>query len=248
MTNWWDNFYNLTTADLFLQRDKDTSDALSAFLIQQLHLQEGQILFDQCCGIGTVSMPLTQNGIEVIGVDISRPFIQRAQQLSTTTPNCRYEYGDAFEFLPSKACHAAINWYGSFGYAEEDSQNIKMLQRAYESLLPGGYFALDFMNTYGILMHFKAQMIRKNDRYEIVRNCRLDYQKGRIEQDWNYYDKGQLVETQHSSVKLYLPHQLETMLRACGFVNLQLFGDIQGNPMSASCPRCILIGQKPETC
>lgn len=244
MNNWWDDFYNLQTADLFLRRDAKASERLTNFLEQQLEIEAGQTLFDQCCGIGTVSLPFAAKGVKVIGVDISEPFITEAKRLSEEVENAEFYQDDAFTFLPKGTCHAAINWYGSFGYADEDAQNKQMFERAYEALVSGGKFAVDFMNTYGILANFQAEMIKEKGTFKIVRNCTLDYTKGRIEQDWNYYKNGQYLETKHSSVKLYLPHHIQTMLEDCGFGDVQLFGDIAGNSLDRNSPRCILIGTK----
>lgn len=244
MKNWWDNFYNLQTADLYLKRDEVMSEKLTDFLIKQLNLSDADILFDQCCGIGTVGLPLAIKGVEIIGVDISKPFIVEAKRLSQNLNNTTFFCDDAFKFLPSKKCNAAINWYGSFGYANEDKQNIKMFEKAYESLLPGGKFAVDFMNTYGVLSHFKKEMVKEKGNFKIVRNCTLDFTNGRIEQDWNYYEGNKYIETKHSSVKLYLPHQIKTMMENCGFANIEIFGDINGNKLTENSPRCILIGKK----
>jgi len=244
MNNWWDDFYNLKTADLFLRRDKITTNKLTNFLEQKLNLSVGDLLFDQCCGIGTVSIPLAKKGVKVIGVDISSPFIEEAQRLSQDLNKASFYSDDAFTFLPTKKCNAAINWYGSFGYADDDSQNIKMFEKTYEALLPGALFAVDFMNTYGILSNFKEEMVKEKGTFRIVRNCTLDFTKGRIEQDWNYYEEDKYIETKHSSVKLYLPHHIKTMMENCGFTNIEIFGDIEGNELTEDSPRCILIGKK----
>jgi len=244
MNNWWDDFYNLKTADLFLRRDKITTNKLTNFLEQKLNLSVGDLLFDQCCGIGTVSIPLAKKGVKVIGVDISSPFIEEAQRLSQDLNKASFYSDDAFTFLPTKKCNAAINWYGSFGYADDDSQNIKMFEKTYEALLPGALFAVDFMNTYGILSNFKEEMVKEKGTFRIVRNCTLDFTKGRIEQDWNYYEGDKYIETKHSSVKLYLPHHIKTMMENCGFNNVEIFGDIEGSGLTENSPRCILIGKK----
>ncbi len=245
MHAWWDNFYSEDTAQLYLERDPKVSDKLSQFLTKTLHLSSGKRLFDQCCGIGSVSLPLASQHVQLIGIDITQTYIDKACEQSQQMPHCVFLCKDAFDFIPSQKCHAAINWYGSFGYADSDEQNIKMIQNAYDALLPGGFFALDFMNSYGIIKAFKPTMIRANKSVKIVRSCRIDYFKGTLEQDWNYYKAGQFVHKRHSSVQLYLPHQLQKMLYNCGFEQLQLFGDIDANPFSEDSPRCIIIGKKP---
>lgn len=242
---WWTDFHNLETAALFLQRPLEVQEKLTTFLEKHLHLPENAVVFDQCCGIGTVTKSLETKNRQIIGVDICKEYIEYANEKALLSESkSTYFCEDAFEFIPQKKCDAAINWYSSFGYAESDSQNIKMFERVADSLKSGGYFALDFLNVPGVLKDFKTCMMRKNEEAEttIVRDCWLDLENGTLEQDWYYF--GKLNQVKHSSVKLYMPHHLKEMLSQCGFINFQFFGDLDENPLTVDSPRCIIIAQK----
>lgn len=243
--DWWADFHNLETATLFLQRPTEVQEKLTSFLKRHLKLTTNQIVFDQCCGIGTVTQPLEEQNIKVVGVDICEEYIDYANEKSMLQGSeSQYFCEDAFQFIPTEKCDAAINWYSSFGYADTDVQNIKMFQCVADSLKSGGYFALDFLNVAGVLNDFKSCMMRKNEEAEtmIVRDCWLDLENGRLEQDWHYF--GKINQVKHSSVKLYLPHQLKEMLVQCGFENFQFFGDLDDSPLKIDSPRCIIIAQK----
>ena len=89
---------------------------------------------------------------------------------------------DAFEFVPDHPCAAAFNWGSSFGYADADRQNIKMLERAFESLKPGGRFILDYQNIPGVLRDFRQCIVRRHatDDGEILllRDCQVNLAGG----------------------------------------------------------------------
>ncbi len=244
--DWWTEFHNLETATLFLQRPTEVQDKLTSFLKRHLQLTKNQVIFDQCCGIGTVTQPLEEGeDIKIIGVDICKEYIEYVNEKKEfRVSSSEYYCEDAFEFVPQETCDAAINWYSSFGYANTDEHNIQMFQRVADSLKSGGYFALDFLNVAGVLNDFKACMMRKNEKAEtmIVRDCWLDLENGRLEQDWHYF--GKINQVKHSSVKLYLPHQLKEMLAQCGFENFQFFGDLDDSPLTITSPRCIIVAQK----
>lgn len=143
----------------------------------------------------------------------------------------------------------AINWWTSFGYAEDDATNSRMLQRAYTSLKPGGRFVIDFMNVPGLHRHFQPSMVNsiiKNGKtITLERISSIDFKRDVLLKDWNYSIEGQAPITRQSEVKLYSPAQLITLLSKVGFINIQLFGDLSGAPLNLDSPRCIVMGEKP---
>ena len=75
--NWWQSFYNDTMADMFLVR-LDEAEETCRFLTERLNIRPGAVVFDQCCGIGSLSIPLARNGARVIGIDQCESYIERA--------------------------------------------------------------------------------------------------------------------------------------------------------------------------
>ena len=68
--NWWSDFFDDTFGTLYLDREGDMSLPKTIdFLIQALNLKPGHLLFDQCCGNGTISHTFAERGIHTIGVD-----------------------------------------------------------------------------------------------------------------------------------------------------------------------------------
>ena len=160
--------------------------------------------------------------------------------------------GDAFLFSPGTACDAAFNWYTSFGYAEADDQNIKMIERAFEALKPGGWFALDFLNMPMILQSFKQKMTAKlqSPAGEILqsRSCKLDlgarYHGSALVLG---YAQWQRTREKTALCVPHMPIDLSQLFQATGFVDVQLFGSISGEALTADSGRCIVLGRKPLT-
>lgn len=245
---WWQSFYEETPFEIvFARHNKEELDAIVDFVIDKLEIETPSLIFDQCCGHGTLSQAIAERGHAVIGVDLCEKFINLAKQ-NCQGLNANFKQDDAFKFLPEQACDGAINWYTSFGYACDDNTNIQMLKRAYESLKFGGVFLLDCPNTLCLLQNFQEKMVRKQqtDQGEITleRNCRIDKDQSLMEQTWTYTlsDGKQLVK--HSQLKLYSPEQLVGFFQKCGFSDIELYGNYKGQPLSPERERCIVRGRR----
>lgn len=251
-THWWNTLYDDLLADLLLARAEDDPEvvATTGFLVERLQLEHGQRVFDQCCGIGSLALPLADAGLEVIGVDQASRYVDRAARIASERGlSARFFAGDAFDFVPAQPVHAAFNWWTSFGYTLDDERNAQMLRRAYESLLPGGRFALDTLNVAGILRGFQSHVVTKRATAhgEVVlwRDSTIDLPLGAMKKKWTYFvPNGERVEHE-STVKLYLPDQIGALLRRVGFVDVTFFGDVRGGALGLDSPRCIAIGRRP---
>jgi SAM-dependent methyltransferase len=247
--DWWQQFYNGTLADMFLAGPREL-DATIAFLTEKLNVQPGSTVFDQCCGIGTLSVALAERGIHVIGVDLCESYVRRGREDADKRKiSCDLRPGDAFEFLPDRPCDAAFNWYSSFGYAEDDQRNAQMLRRAFDSLRPGGRFALDFPNVPGVLRGFMPAILHRHGSADaeviLMRESVIDIFRGMLRQEWTYLFPDGRRLTARSGLKLYMPHVLAEMFRACGFVEIEFCGSVGGEVLALDSPRCICMARRP---
>src|SRR5208283_3335752 len=94
--------------------DQADLDATIAFLTDKLQLKAGATIFDQCCGLGGMSIPLAKLGFRMVGVDLCHKYIAMAQaEAAAAKLQAEFAVGDAFVFVPGRACDAALNWYTS---------------------------------------------------------------------------------------------------------------------------------------
>ncbi len=252
--NWWETFHVEEMADLFLKRSSaEELDGTITFLRQHLDLKKGQTVFDQCCGVGTLSFELAKYGLNTIGVDICDAYIQRANNTlrncaDSQFSNCEFHCEDAYHFVPSRPYDAVFNWFSSFGYAMDDLQNQQMLQRAFDGLLPGGSIALDVPNFPFIIknfQHFLCKTGKSNGKnVTCVRQSHMNLGLGRLEQNWNWTIEGEPVDSRKSSLRIYLPHQISEMLQEVGFQDIQLFGSIDGSKLTIDSGRLLVVARK----
>ena len=250
---WCADFFSDTFAQVHLQR-KDAAQlaACVSFLTDVLHLQKGMHVFDQCCGIGDIALALATTGVQVTGVDLMPSYIDAAKERSKMLATaCDFYAADAGSFVPPKPCHAGFNWWTSFGYSPHDTENIKMLQRAYDALVPGAYFALDYMNSPARRASLAGKAVL-TDHYVLpdgatsVWESRLDASGQMLVRKWYYTDPaGKTVTQEGAGAKLYTAPELQRLLTVCGFSEVCFYGSDTGAGYTPQSPRCIAVARKP---
>ena len=245
-------FFNDSPYDIYLadSHKEDIPDAL-AFLTAKLELAPGKILFDQCCGLGSLAVPLARNGVQVYGCDIAVAMIEEARASAArdiiSQQNAHFVVADAFHYTCPEPADAACNWYTSFGYGDDQS-NQQMLAQAYASLKSGGRFALDYPNTAVVLGKFRKSMVKRiphpKGELLVTRESRVDPRSGRLMQTWTFIEADGTRSAFEGSVRIYLPRDLCAMLEEVGFGDLELYGNTEGDLLSLETNRCIIVGRK----
>jgi SAM-dependent methyltransferase len=248
---WWAALYDDWLAEQLLVRGEDEVQGELAFLTERLGLSAGTRALDQCCGIGSLSLPLAARGVDVVGVDQAGGYVARAErEARARNLPAAFFAADAREFLPRERVHGAFNWWTSFGYSESDDDNARMLARAFEALEPGGRFALDTMNVPGVLRAFQRDVAlrKQTPRGEVLllRESSIDLARGMMDKRWTYFVGDRLQVEHRSSVRLYLPDAIATMLRSAGFTDVELLGSTAGEALTLDSPRLIALARRPS--
>jgi len=250
MTDWWPDLYDDLLADVLLDGTPPAELAATVrFLTAELALSPGDRVFDQCSGVGRLSIPLARWGAEVVGVEQSPRYVEHARERARAagvSATATFTVGDAFEHVPDRPCAAAINWWTSFGYLPDDDANTRMLRRAYEALAPGGRFALDMPNVPGILAAFRPHEITRRGETVMLRESQLDLARGLLHKRWTFITPdGRRVE-RPSTIRLYPPDRLVALVEGAGFGNVRVLGGVDSSSIALDSPRCIVIARRPE--
>jgi SAM-dependent methyltransferase len=249
---WWRSFFTDDYAAFGLATiDEEATARAVDFIVNVLEIEAGSLLFDQCCGIGRISIPLSQRGIRVIGMDLTAAYVEaaRARAAAHDLP-CTFCQGDAHEFVAPEPCDAAINWYTSFGYDEDDAQNLRVLERAFESLRSGGRFALDYHATPRIFAEFRATHVDRPaaeglDNLLLLQETGIDFARGMFHGEWTaVYQDGRRI-TRPVETRIYMPHEVIALCKRCGFVDIELFGDFDRSPFDRMSRRMIITARRP---
>lgn len=246
--SWWTEFYTDLYAELELADDTDTSDAVAEFLIGACDLPQGETIFDQCCGTGRLARAFARRGHPVFGNDQAASYIERARAWAQAEQMaCEFAVADARVYVPPRPCSLAVNWFTSFGHAD-DLGNAAMLACLHASLGSGGQLALETINAPWLRKNFRPRIDRRYPRPDgeimVRRDCELVDNGTIMRQVWRYSLPDGTQKSYSTEVRLYDPETLAGMVRSHGFSVIDFYGDHRGIALTRDTPRCILLARQ----
>ena len=141
-STWFDSpYYHV----LYHDRNYAEARAFLDELLRHLHPKPTTRLLDLACGKGRHARYLSEQGYDVTGVDLSPQSIGYAQQYAHD--HLRFFVHDMRDALPYGPFDFVFNLFTSFGYFEQEAENVVALRNAAAALQPGGKMVIDFLNT-----------------------------------------------------------------------------------------------------
>lgn len=143
--NWYASWFNTPYYHL-LYKDRGHREAALFMntLTSYLKLQKNDTILDLACGRGRHSKYLYKQGFNVTGVDLSKESIDYAKQYEK--PKLHFEVHDMCLPYP-KRFDAVFNLFTSFGYFENEIDNLRTIKAIKEELNPTGFGVIDFLNV-----------------------------------------------------------------------------------------------------
>jgi SAM-dependent methyltransferase len=139
---WFDTaYYHL----LYAHRDENEATEFIDRLVHYLNPPIDARMLDIACGKGRHALQLAQKGFCVAGIDLSPSSIESARTLEQD--NLEFLVHDMRNPIPLEPVDYAFNFFTSFGYfenASEDQQAIASMQKILKS---DGCLIMDYLNT-----------------------------------------------------------------------------------------------------
>ena len=235
--NWYDSWFDSPYYHI-LYKERDTTEAAHFMknLTAHLELEQQADILDLACGRGRHSKTLHDLGFNVTGIDLSAASIAFAKQ---------YEE-DGLSFMEHNMCipldasfDAVFNLFTSFGYFENEQDNLLTIKAIVAQLKPQGYGVIDFLNVALV----KENLVHKETKIvdSIVFNIEREIKDGYILKKIVFKDKGMpfyFVE----KVKALTKEDFLAYLKDAGANIANVFGDYHLTPFSEeNSERLILI-------
>ena len=235
--DWFDSpYYHL----LYKNRDEKEAKRFIFNLIKNIDIKHNARVLDLACGKGRHAKMLHETGFDVLGVDLSPNSISSANK--EKTDGLSFQVHDMREVIPGEKFDAIFNLFTSFGYFDDSSDNLKMLQSIHTMLNEDGLLIIDFMNASKVI----AQLVTEEKKQveDVVFDIQRRYDGQHIYKDIRFLDNGnQRHYTERvQAVKL---QDFQSLLSAANFEILRTFGDFDLNDFDEkNSNRLILIAQK----
>jgi SAM-dependent methyltransferase len=219
-TNWFTSWFD-TPYYHILYKDRNYREAQIFMdnLTHYLNLPEKAKVLDLACGKGRHSIYLNQLGFQVIGADLSENSIAEASKNSNET--LHFQVHDMRETFEDKF-DAIFNLFTSFGYFENDEDNLTTLKAIKASLTEYGFAVIDFMNVNQVLATLVPEETKTVDGIDFFIKRYL--KDGHIHKEIDFEDKGQKFHFTEK-VKALTLKDFEVLMEEAGIFLLDVFGD-----------------------
>ncbi len=234
---WFDTTYYHT---LYKHRDYAEAELFIRNLVDYLKPDKNKLIVDLACGKGRHSKFLNSLGFNVLGLDLSENSIRNASTASNET--LTFGVHDMRKPLPNKELGYVFNLFTSFGYFDDDAEDLNVLKSVYEGLQPGGLMVLDFMNVQKVIKNlvFSETKELESINFKISRAV-ID---GFIVKKIKIEDQGDFLEFEER-VKVIGLEKFINYFQDVGFQLVETFGDYELNPFDViTSNRLILVARK----
>ncbi len=214
--SWFDSpYYHI----LYKDRDEEEAQLLMDNIVHYLNLPEEAKILDLACGKGRHSIYLNQLGFDVTGADLSTNSIAEAKKSENKTlhfqeHDMREPFEDQFD--------AIFNLFTSFGYFENEQDNLATLKAIKESLTEYGFAVIDFMNVHQVIANLVPEEVKIVDgiAFHIKRYVKDNY----IYKEIDFEDQGEKFHFTEKVRALTLA-DFETLMEQAEIFLLDIFGD-----------------------
>ncbi|MBI1390457.1 MAG: methyltransferase domain-containing protein [bacterium] len=249
--DWCNRFFNHSDY-LDIYRDMtgpDRTESELGFCHRVFGWKPGDLILDAPCGAGRHTLPLSREGHQVIGLDISSYLLASASADrdfdESSRQNPRFVQGviQRIPFLGGTFQYI-INLFSSFGYLDTEEDNLEVMKEYYRVLKPGGMILIDIMNRHFIVP-------RLNRVYESVQNGLAVREERVIVDNGRRMHNRITVTDSKGSIRKYLYRpwlyngwELSYLAANAGFSINQVYGDFKGNPYHLKSERAMLVATK----
>lgn len=240
---WFDSpYYHM----LYCNRSEEEAELFIKNLVKKIGVDSFRIphseirILDAACGKGRHSRTLNKLGFDVTGIDLSKNSIAFAKQFENE--HLRFAVHDIRKTYNSNQFDFVFNLFSSFGYFDNESEDLKVIKAFAETLKPQGVLLLDYLNSEWAVKMMKPREIIQRDDVQFHIQKKLE--NGFIVKNIDFLANGENHHYQEC-LKVIPLNRFEKMFAEAGFSLLQTFGDYDLNEFKpADSPRLILVARK----
>ncbi len=215
-SSWFDTpYYHI----LYKERNYREAQLFMDNLTHYLNLPEKAKVLDLACGKGRHAIYLNQLGFDVLGADLSANSIAEAAKNSNSSLHFKvHDMREPFE----EKYDAIFNLFTSFGYFENDDDNLTTLKAIKDSLSDYGFAVIDFMNVNQVINTLVPEEVKTVDGINF--HLKRYVKDGHIHKEIDFEDNGQKFHYTEK-VKALTLQDFQEMMNEAGIYLLDIFGD-----------------------
>lgn len=242
--DWWRTWFGPSYLALYdqelAQRTPNEIDHLEALLKLQPPLR----ILDLACGQGRHAIELARRGYDLTGLDLSPYLLEVARERAEAGGvSVRWVLGDMRLAMEGERFDLILSLFTSLGYFADPGDDAAVVGAANTMLAEGGRLLVEVVNGDRILGNFQEREWFTVGEVAVMERRSVDRESRRMTVE-RTVERGGESEINVHVVRLYGPADLDALLRARGFRQVQLYGDWEGSPASERTLRVLAIGTK----
>lgn len=231
--DWWRTLFNA----LYLKTDGDVVENGSNtvrdidMVVAAAGLVPGDRVLDICCGQGRHAIELARRGFTgVVGVDRSRYLVRLARRRAREAGlDVTFHEGDARKVRVPESGFACVTVMGnSFGYFEQEEDDLKVLQAVKRALRSQGTLVLDLADGDWLKDNYERRSWEWIDGEHLVcreRSLAAD-QRRLISREVVVHAERGVIADQFYAERLYSRTQIDELLTAAGFDAIRFHDEV----------------------
>lgn len=202
-------------------------------------IRSGNVL-DLCCGPGRHAFEFARLGFNVTAVDASSFLLGKAKKLCSDLDNVEFVHADMRDFVRPNHFDLVINMFTSFGYFEDQDDNMKVLRNVKKSLKNDGKLLMEMVSKEVLLLNYRDSVVSEQGSKMLIEKHSFEPGMARMRNQWIVLEAGEykVYSLQHY---VYSGQELKMMLQTCGFSNVELYGSLDGTAYDLNARRLVVV-------
>lgn len=210
------------------------------FIIETLGLSGNERILDLACGFGRHSLEFARRGYSVVGVDITKDYVEDAVKSTKAEKlDAKFICSDIRDVKFNEEFDVVLNMAdGAIGYLENGEENLKIFDVIASALKSGGKSFIDIQSGDYADAHFPEQLwdagnkVLTLSKFEWDRNIRimlygqLDYAYGELLQ--------RPVMTAGNPTRLYTQREIANIMQKRDMELVSAYSDYNGTEASVN--------------
>jgi SAM-dependent methyltransferase len=224
---------------------EERSDSEVDLITRLLELPPDAEVLDAPCGHGRIANRLAGRGLQVTGLDAVKPFLDLARERAAgRNVEVEYVHGDLRELPFEDRFDAAVNWFTSFGYFDDEG-NRRVLEGYRRALKPGGTLLIEQASRDFLLANLpgtgQAVWLMERGDDLMLDKVSFDPLAGRSHTERIIVRAGEVRRTGFSLAQP-TAEDLARMLRDAGFTDVRAL-DESGETFTARSRRLLMLAR-----
>lgn len=236
----WDIFYEcMFNEETFHAGKSEIHD------IMNILAPPGESLVDLGCGPGRHAVPLALAGYQVTGIDLIPGLLDRAEHYGQEEgAHIQWQKADMREFDLASPVDGIVCMWTSFGYFDSREDDQRVLEKCRDHLRSGGRLMIDTVGKEVIARDVQPVHLTEYPSGRLLIERPLITERFcRYENEWLLID-GERVHRRQWGHWIYSASELCSSLEAAGFVDIEVYGNLQGDDYDQEAERLIVAATR----